>query len=199
MIDRVKQTINMKLGGKLSRLGPNHQKILLLISSGVALSLSKSSRTHFRIIKETSKEWQKISDRALNMAITSLYKSKLISEQAHPDGSTTMLLTQKGKERTLRYNIETIELLKPQKWDMKWRLVTFDVPEKKRKARDALRGVLKNLGFYEYQKSVFIYPYHCQNELDYVIEFYKLRPYVRTVVATSIDNDLHIRQIFNLQ
>ena len=189
----------MKLGGKLSRLGPNQQKILLLISSGVALSLSKSSRTHFKIIKETSKEWQKISDRALNMAITSLYKSKLISEQAHPDGSTTMLLTQKGKERTLRYNIETIELLKPQKWDMKWRLVIFDVPEKKRKARDALRGVLKNLGFYEYQKSVFIYPYHCQNELDYVIEFYKLRPYVRTVVAISIDNDLHIRQIFNLQ
>ena len=60
---------------------------------------------------------------------------------------------------------------KPKKWDRKWRIILFDIPEKIRKARDVFRYHLNQLGFYEFQKSVFVHPYNCKDEIDYLIEF----------------------------
>ena len=91
-----------------------------------------------------------------------------------------------------------MEIKKPKVWDKKWRIVLFDIPEKKRQARDVLREALKRMNFYEYQKSVFIHPYPCQDEIDYIVEYYEIRQYVRIVTATELDNEIHLRKIFNV-
>ena len=77
-------------------------------------------------------------------------------------------------------------------------MVIFDIPEKKRRARDVLRETLKRMGFYEFQKSVFVHPYPCQDEMDYIIEYYNIRPYVRIVTAVELDNEPHLKNIFNM-
>ena len=73
-----------------------------------------------------------------------------------------------------------------------------NIPEKIRKARDVFRYHLNQLGFYEFQKSVFVHPYNCKDEIDYLIEFYNLRRFVRFVEADSIDNELHLKKYFHL-
>jgi len=88
--------------------------------------------------------------------------------------------------------------IKRENWDGKWRIVVFDIPEKIKRGRDALREKLKELGFYELQKSVFVFPYKCQNEIEFVIEFFNLRKYVRFGTLDSIDNNLHLKKIFKL-
>ena len=45
------------------------------------------------------------------------------------------------------------------KWDKKWRLVIFDLPEKESGKRNALRKKLTNLGFGQWQRSVYVSPY----------------------------------------
>lgn len=180
------------------KLGPNQKKIILLLLAGVSLGISRSPRQYFRVIKETKSEWEKINYLALRRSIASLYKSKLIKEKENKDGSITMVLTEKGKQRAITFNIDNLEIKKPNKWDKKWRLLIFDIPEKKRYARDALRSVLKRIGFYELQKSVFVFPYECKSELDFVIEFFNVRPYVRTAIVIELDNELHLREIFNI-
>ena len=77
-------------------------------------------------------------------------------------------------------------------------MVLFDIPEKRKPAREALRKTLKRLGFYEFQKSVLVHPYECQDELDYVIEFFRLRPYVRTMEVVALDNEPHLKNIFKV-
>ena len=72
----------------------------------------------------------------------------------------------------------------------------FDIPERFKKARDALRMRLKQLGFIEFQRSVFVYPFECHDELDFLIEFYQLRPWVRYAVVETIDVDYHLRLKF---
>lgn len=186
------------LGKKISRLGPNQQKVLLLIFTGVGLSLTRTPKQYFRILQEVPKEWRKINKRSLERAIYSLYKSKLVSEHENPDGSLTMILTDQGKKKALTFNIDNMEIKKPKVWDKKWRMVVFDIPEKKRVARDVLRETLKRLGFYEFQKSVFVHPYPCKDEMDYLIEYYNIRPHVRIVTATELDNELHLRKIFGV-
>lgn len=82
--------------------------------------------------------------------------------------------------------------------DGKWRIVVFDIPEKKRHGRDALREKLCELGFYELQKSVLVFPYPCQDELDFLIEYFGLRRYVRVGILETIDNELHLKKYFQL-
>ena len=186
------------LGKKIKRLGPNQQKALLLVFAGVGLSLARTPRQYFKVLEGTAEEWKKINRQSLERAIYSLYRSKLVREHENPDGSLTMVLTDKGKQKAITFNIDNMEIKKPKAWDIKWRMVIYDIPEKKRQARDILRETLKRLGFYEYQKSVLVHPYPCQNEVDYIIEYFNVRPWVRIVTAVSLDNELHLRKIFNL-
>ncbi len=190
--------MGLNKNSRLNRLGPNQQKVLLLLFAGIGLSLARTPRQYFRVIKGTSQEWRKINYRVLNNAIRDLYKSKLIREHENPDGSLTMVLTDKGKKKAITFNIDNMDIKTPQVWDKKWRMVLFDIPEKHKKDREVLRETLKKLGFYEYQKSVLVHPYPCQDEMDYIIEYYDIRPYVRVITATELDNELHLKKLFEL-
>jgi len=63
-----------------------------------------------------------------------------------------------------------MEIKKTSQWDRKWRIVFFDIPEKHRRARDALREKLKEIGFREFQQSVFIQPYPCTDEINFLVD-----------------------------
>jgi len=131
-------------------------------------------------------------------AIGSLYKSRLIDYKERDDGTIEMLLTQAGKKKILVFNPDNLQIKKPKYWDKKWRLVIFDIPEKFKKSRDTFRRWLKSLGFLEFQKSVFIFPYDCQKELDGLIELLNLRHFVRYAVVEYIDNELNFKKKFQL-
>lgn len=174
------------------------EKIILLLLAGAALSFSRSSLQHYRIYRIVGKEWQRINKNKLKEEIRNLYKSKLITEKKNPDGSFTFLLSNKGKIKALTYHFDSIKI-KEKIWDKKWRMIFFDIPEKHRWGRDSLRKKLKELGFYELQKSVFVFPYDCEDEIDFIIEYYGIREYVRYGVFDYIDNDLHLKPHFGLK
>ena len=178
-------------------MGANKEKILLLLLGGLALGLTRSPKGYFKLIKSIHEEFKAIDQRSLKYAIDSLYKSKLIEQRNNNDGTTTFILTSNGKKIALKYNLDKMEIAK-NRWDRKWRIVIFDIPERLKKVRDALRFQLKKLGFLELQHSVWILPYECQNEIEYIIEFYNARRFVRFIEASSIDNELHLKHKFKL-
>ena len=180
------------------RLGKNQQKLLLLLMGGLTLSLSRNPRQYFRTLKAIGKGYAEIERQALKNAIVDLYKSKMLEQKENNDGSLTIVLTENGKRKALTYQIDEMKIKKAPKWDKKWRIVLFDIPEKKKKIREAIRYHLKNLDFFEYQKSVFVQPYDCKNEIEYIIEFYNIRKYVRFIIADSLDNELHLINHFKL-
>jgi len=170
---------------------------LLLLLTGAALSIAYTPRQYWRTVKIAGKEWKKINKEEIRKEIRQLYRSKLLKKTENKDGSITMILTDKGKLRALTYKFDEMKI-EDKKWDGKWRVVGFDVPEKIRWGRDALRDKIKKLGFYEFQKSVFIYPYDCKNEIDFIIEFFGIRKYVRFGILEYIDNEKHFKKIFKL-
>lgn len=187
-----------KRGAPKVRIGPVTQKVLLLLLGGLALGLTGSPAGYFRIISRIQKDWKRINRRALYKAVRALYQAKLVDFKENRDDSVTIVLTDNGKTKALTYNVETMSVPNMKRWDKKWRMVIFDIPEKFKKARDALARSLKNMGFLQFQKSVFVHPFDCENEVDFVIEFFNLRPYVRFIIAENIDNKLHLKQHFNL-
>ena len=87
---------------------------------------------------------------------------------------------------------------KPARWDRKWRIVIFDIPEYLKSTRDIMRARLKQIGMIELQKSVFVHPYPCEKEIEFLTEFYEVKPHVRLIIAESIDSEFHLKTKFKL-
>ena len=173
------------------------EKVLLLLLAGVAFGFSYTPHGQWKILKELDWRWRKINEKELRKEIASLYQSKCIERKENPDGSYTLVLTKKGKLKALTFHFQEMKI-KHQDWDGHWRLVIFDIPEKFRRGRDALREKLKDLGFYELQKSALVFPFRCEDEINFLIEFFELRKYVRLGLLRSLDNELHLKKIFKL-
>ena len=85
------------------------------------------------------------------------------------------------------------------RWDKKWRIFMFDIPQELHLERNKLRSRLKTLGFYMMQKSVFVFPYPCEKELAEYCSKLKISDYVNFLEADSLGYlDGEIRKSFKL-
>ena len=75
------------------------------------------------------------------------------------DGKRFLRITEKGK-REFTFEQAKVALLvrKKKRWDGRWRMVVFDVPERRRFVRFRLRSVMREIGFVRLQNSAWVYP-----------------------------------------
>jgi DNA-binding transcriptional regulator PaaX len=108
-------------------------------------------------------------------------------------------LTKEGRKRAGRFQIDALKITKPKKWDGKWRLIIFDISQLQKTKREAFRGKLKELGFYPLQKSVWVHPYPCSDEIHLLRDFLGLdNKEIRVVIAEKIENSNFLKKIFKL-
>ena len=84
------------------------------------------------------------------------------------------------------------------KWDGRWRMVVFDIPEKYRKTRDRLRLVLRSLGFVQLQASVWVYPYDCEEVVTLLKTDLRTGANVLYAIVEKIEYDAKLKQHFNI-
>ena len=188
-----------KLRYKQKRIySPWKKKMLLLLLGGLAVGMTKSPSRINRFFKSIPEEFRKINKQYLNQLIREFYKDKLVDMADLSDDETQIVLTEKGKLHAIRFKIDDMQIAKPKKWDRKWRIVVFDIPEKRRNARDALRRKLRELDFYELQKSVFIHPFECRDKIDFIAEVFQIRPHLRYGILENITNEAELVKHFKL-
>jgi hypothetical protein len=108
------------------------------------------------------------------------------------------VLTSKGKARLQYIIIDDIELKDQKHWNGKWYLVMYDLPIRFKKVRNALRWKLKDLGFFQFQKSAWIYPYPCKEEILFVADFFGVRKYIEILEVHKILDDRKLKAHFDL-
>ena len=180
------------------RIGKVQKKILLLLLTGLALGFSGSPRQSFRILRVAKNDWRKIDHEQLKRSIIALRNFGVVKVRKNNDGTMEVVLTEKGKKIAKQYSLDSLKIKKMRRWDKKWRIVIFDVPEKKRKTRDLFRYHLKQLKFYELQHSVWVCPYKCTGEIQYLIDFFHVEKYVHLIEATVISDDEFLKKRFKL-
>ena len=74
-------------------------------------------------------------------------------------------------------------------WDGKWRLITFDIPEKFRKERNWLRHSLQTAQYKMLHRSVFVGKFPLDEDLYKSIYRKKLDGYMRILTVGEIDED----------
>lgn len=85
------------------------------------------------------------------------------------------------------------------RWDGQFRLVMFDIPEKRRRTRDRLRMMMGSFGFLRLQDSVWVSPYDCEDLIALVKAELRVGKDILYAVVREIENDGRIREHFGLK
>lgn len=108
------------------------------------------------------------------------------------------VMTSTGESTLERWRRADFKLKRPKKWDNKWRIVIFDIPERKRKIRDELRNIFLQAGFIKLQNSVWVYPYDCEDIIGLLKTDYGVGRDLLYIIADQIENDKYLRDEFGL-
>lgn len=107
-------------------------------------------------------------------------------------------LTKAGEETLNYWQRKNYKIPKPKKWDKKWRLIIFDIPEKRKRVREEVRRIFAEAGFRRLQDSVWIYPFDCEDMVGLLKSDLGIAKDLLYMIVDQVENDLHLRKDFGL-
>ncbi len=151
-----------------------------------------------QLIKTTLKE-EKFKKSQIKKGLYDLKKRNLIAIVEKGD-KAKIFIKEKFQTKVITRSIKLLldYKKKKKKWTGYWFMVFFDVPEEEKTKRDYLRNYLKMLGFYQYQKSVYIFPFECKKEVALIKKIVEGGKYMKYIVAKEIEEEEKIKKFFNL-
>lgn len=112
-------------------------------------------------------------------------------------------LTEKGAERyqqlKLLAEIDSFQVaIRDKKWDNKWRVIVYDIPENEHRLRDVIRELIEQLGCKLYQRSVWIIPYDCTPQIEQMQKVYRDKTKLTLLIADRFEGDHGLVREFRL-
>ncbi len=147
--------------------------------------------------KKDFRIWKQFNERLLRQNLKRLAKQKII-DISQKNGNQIIKISDKGKRKILSYAIDELMLKKPIRWDGKWRLVMYDIPVKRGRKDKIISNTLKRLGFLKIQNSVYISPYSCFDEIEFMREYYFLGMNIKYFIVTKIEDQEAYRTYFGI-
>ncbi|MBI2474497.1 MAG: hypothetical protein HYV68_02235 [Candidatus Taylorbacteria bacterium] len=107
-------------------------------------------------------------------------------------------LTARGKLFLQYVEITDFSERRKPKWDKKWRVLIFDIPEYRRSLRDKIRRTLFSIGFMRLQDSVWVYPYNCEDLIALLKADFKVGKNMLYLIVEEMEGDGFWRSRFGL-
>lgn len=182
------------------KVDPKVKDILKLLGAGTLLAASfvmphasAIAITEYKKYKrqKSAKEWNKFNFWRLKQVVKRLEKQKKIEIV-----NDVVQITEKGKKKLLQFDFEDIQLQK--KTDGKWRLIIYDISELKKKERNFLREILKRMKFLKLQQSIYLTPFICEDEIEYLKQMFGVGDEVQILKVTGIENEQAYKEYFGI-
>ncbi len=140
-----------------------------------------------------------IEEEKIRKSLESLERKEII-EVEEKGNEVFVRLKDKNNSTVIKYSIKALLDFKKKekKWNRKWFLVFFDVPETQRNKRNYLRKYLLDIGFYRYQQSIYIFPYECEKEITLIKKIVEGAKYIKYIIAEKIEDERAIKTYFKL-
>lgn len=106
--------------------------------------------------------------------------------------------TYSGQELLRKWQFADFAFQRPKRWDGKWRVIIFDIPEKKKRTRDDLVLLFRQAGIRRLQNSVWIYPYDCEDIITLLKTDFKIGKYLLYMIVDELESDKYLREEFEL-
>ena len=174
------------------------EKVLLILTRLTTQSVALAFAPEAVIRKKLGLRNDQNPTYRVRQALRRLGQKGLLAYERTPAGWRARL-SQKGEKVAERLDTtERIKIRKPKRWDGRWRIVTFDIWERRRNTRDRLRILLQKAGFHKIQDSVWVHPYDCEKLIVFLRTDMRLGQSVLYIIAEGIENDAKLRRHFNL-
>ncbi len=108
-------------------------------------------------------------------------------------------LTEKGGGALRALELQNYAQKRPRRWDRKWRVLIFDIPEYRKGLRDKVRRTLETIGFTRLQNSVWVYPYDCEDFVTLLKADFRIGKDLLYLIVDSIEGDRNLRESFQLR
>ena len=140
-----------------------------------------------------------IDEEKIKNSLKSLEKKEIINLE-EKGNEVFVKLKDKNNSTIIKYSIKALLGFKKKekRWNGKWFLVFFDVPEIQRNKRNYLRKYLLNMGFYRYQQSIYIFPYECEKEIILIKKIVEGAKYMKYIIADKIEDEKDVKTFFKL-
>lgn len=147
------------------------------------------------ILKEQDRKrkWQE-----LYRSLSYLRSKKFVETKVLSDNKIEIKITSAGQEFVGNADLDNLVIEKPDTWDKRFRFVIFDIPKEKHGSSLAFTSKLRELGFLMLQKSVWVHPYDCLNEIILLRKLFEIDPYVKVMIVEAFEGDYLIRKHFSL-
>lgn len=177
---------------KTSRLGVLERKILEDLSAsdlliGFLLS-GRSTRLMYKVARE----------RAMHRYRTKLAVDRLSKQGLIRTFGEQVSITAAGLSAIDNIVGKIRNSLKTRKWDRKWRIVSYDIPEQHKYLRDTVRLILKRAGFVKLHHSVWVFPHECEELASLIAKETRLKKYILYGVLERIENENKLKASFSL-
>jgi hypothetical protein len=144
-----------------------------------------------------SRSGNKMKLSSCSSTISRCKRNGLILLAKQEDGMVKVLLTEKGRRHVYNFTYQP-KIAKPMIWDGKWRMVIFDIGVEKNRERAMFRKSIKEMGFKQVRKSIWVYPYKCEDEVLFLAKQLRID---KTVEILTVQKMLHIdkwKKLFDL-
>ena len=170
--------------------------LMVLVISGVVLVAAANPYFGIKAIGIIQKELKKRKWRQFHDNLYYLRRKGFINMKSNSDGSYIVQATKLGRVQAHKYSLDGLFIEVPKSWDGYWRLVVFDIPTDRQKARFALLAKLKRLGFIMLQRSIWVHPFECQKEVNVLAKAFKIERYIHQITCHQISAGESLRHNF---
>lgn len=181
---------------KSARRAQIGRALLLALYGGTAISLAILAPNAARIIKYMDPLFEEKRDPRGRMreALLRLQRKGLVRNV-----NGRYLITEAGSRKISLMEAGSVGRRKKDRpWDGKWRIIMFDVWERRKSVRERLRHLLIGAGFVRLQDSVWVTPYPAEELCELVRSELKVGSGMRYVLAEAIDNEASLKRLFKL-
>ena len=124
--------------------------------------------------------------------------SKLVKKGLMKFADGYYKLTTAGEKVLVVWDLNNYKLKRPRHWDRKWRMIIFDIPEKKRRVRRQITFLFLKAGLYRLQDSVWVYPYECEDTVALLKADFRLDKELLYMIVDTIEHDTPLKRHFGL-
>lgn len=168
-----------------------------LVVGGMVAVAATSPYFLYNVLRSFQKRKQYNKQSVAN-AFYRLRKEGAILFQKH-NNQLYISLTREGKKKAGKFQVDSLNIQRPKKWDGKWRIIIFDISERHKIKREVLRGFLRRLQFYMLQESVWIHAFSCKHEIGLLKDFFGFTSQeVQLIVAEEVENSDFLRTKFKI-
>lgn len=183
---------------KQRRLGYVQQATLAAIGIVGILAVGMAAPNALQLLGKIPGNKHRFKNQSTNILTRLAREGYIVFEEKN--GKRYARITAAGvRALAVRGNVLGQQVQKRRRWDKRWRVVIFDIPESRRKIRNTLRTMMQRFGFYRLQDSVWIYPYDCEDVIALVKAELRTGASVLYMIVEKLENDKHLRQEFFLR